>query len=127
MIKLMAFVSRLPQVEREAFKAYYESRHAPLILKLMPSIRSYQRNYPDFSKVRPPEGKTADEVVGFDAVAIIGFADRDGLEAFKRAMRDPEITRLIQEDEAHFLDGSKSRLYIVDEQVSEVGSEVGAP
>jgi uncharacterized protein (TIGR02118 family) len=125
MIKLMAFVTRLPHVGREAFKAHYEARHAPLILRLMPSIRSYERNYPDFSKVRAPEGQSVDDVVGFDAVAILTFADREGLDAFKRAMRDPEILRQIQEDEAHFLDSSKSRLYVVEEHLSTLPAEAG--
>jgi EthD domain len=124
MIKLMAFVSRLPHVDRAAFRAHYEARHAPLILRLIPSIRSYERNYPDYSKVRPPEGKTADEIVGFDAVAILTFADRDGLDAFKRAMRDPDTLRIIQDDEALFLDGSKSRLYVVEEHVSHLPAAV---
>jgi|SRR5579863_2091860 len=123
MIKLMAFVSRLPHVDREAFKAYYETRHAPLILGLIPSICGYERNYPDMSKYRPPEGKTLDDVLGFDAVTVIRFADRDGLDAFKRAMRDPEIARIIREDEANFLDNSKSRLFVVDERVSQLESK----
>lgn len=114
----MAFVSRLPHIDREAFKAYYETRHAPLILELMPSIRGYERNYPDVSKVRPPEGEAVDDFVGFDAVAVLRFADREGLEAFKRAMRDPQVSRIIQDDEANFLDGSKSRLYVVEERLS---------
>ncbi len=118
MIKLMAFVSRLPHLDREAFKTYYETRHAPLILSLIPSIKGYERNYPDASKVRPPEGKSVDDVLEFDAVTVLRFDDRDGFDAFKRAMKDPEITRIIQADEANFLDGAKSRLYVIDERLS---------
>ena len=121
MIKLMAFVSRLPDVDRATFRAHYEGVHAPLILELIPSIQSYQRNYPDVAKVRPPEGMTADAFIGFDAVAILTFADREGLDQFKRAMRDPEISRRIQDDETHFLDASKSRLFVVDEEASPMG------
>ena len=31
MYKVLAFVTRLPHVSREEFKAYYAARHAPLV------------------------------------------------------------------------------------------------
>lgn len=115
MIKLIAFLSRLPHVSHEDFKAYYEAHHAQLVLSLMPSICGYERNYPDLSKVRPPEGKTLADMIDWDAMTVIRFADRDGLNAYKAVMRNEEIMTIIRADEAKFLDGAKSRLFMVDE------------
>jgi hypothetical protein len=114
----MAFLSRLPHVDRDAFKAYYETKHAPLIQTLLPSIETYERNYPDVSKVRPAPGQSLDEAVGFDVVTVFRFSGAEGFDAFKRAMRDPQIAEAIERDEANFLDRAKSRLFVVDERVS---------
>jgi uncharacterized protein (TIGR02118 family) len=115
MIKLMVFLSRPPTVDRQAFKAYYETRHVPLVMRLMPTIDGYERNYPDVAKVRPPEGKTVDEMVDFDAVTMLRFDSREAFETYKQALRDPEIMRVIQADEANFLDNTKTRLFVVEE------------
>jgi uncharacterized protein (TIGR02118 family) len=118
MIKMMVFLSRLPHVDREAFKTYYETRHAPLVLRLMPTIRGYERNYPNVAKVRPPEGKTVDDMVEFDAVTMLRFDSREDFEAYKQVLRDPEIMKVIQADEANFLDNTKTRLFVIEEHVS---------
>jgi hypothetical protein len=120
MIKVLAFVSRLPHVTREAFRSYYETTHAPMIPGLMPTISSYERNYPNVSRIRPPEGKTLDDMVEFDAVTILRFEDQAAFDAYKQVLRDPAVMALIQADEANFLDSRKTRLFIVDEQVSQL-------
>jgi hypothetical protein len=113
-IKVLAFLSRLPHVDRAEFKSYYETRHAPMISKLMPMLHHYERNYPDVSRLRPPEGKTVDDLVEFDAVTVMGFEDREAFDAWKRALKDPQILRVIREDEAKFLDSRKTRLFVVE-------------
>lgn len=121
MIKLVAFLTRLPHVTHDAFRDYYENQHVPLVLNLMPSICGYERNYPDLSKVRPPEGKTVADVIDWDAMTVFRFHDRDGLNAYKAVMRDETAMAIIRADEAKFLDGSKSRLFMVDEHLSQIG------
>lgn len=113
-IKVLAFLSRLPHVDRAEFKSYYETHHAPMVSKLMPMLHFYERNYPDVSRLRPPEGKTVDDLVGFDAVTVMGFNDRAAFDAWKQALKDPETLRIIREDEAKFLDSGKTRLFVVD-------------
>jgi uncharacterized protein (TIGR02118 family) len=119
MIKVIAFLTRLPQVDREAFKAYYETQHAPMVARLLPMLQVYERNYPDVSKVRPADGQTVDEAVGFDALTVMKFQDREAFNAWKAALKDPETLRIIQEDEAKFLDNTKTRLFVMDERSSE--------
>jgi uncharacterized protein (TIGR02118 family) len=119
MIKVVAFLTRLPGVDREAFKAYYENNHVPMVRKLLPMLGDgYERNYPDVSKVRPAEGQSLDEAVGFDALTVMRFENRNDYDAWKAAIRDPETLRKIQEDEAKFLDNTKTRMFVMDERKS---------
>jgi hypothetical protein len=118
MIKVVVFLTRLPHVDRKAFKAYYETSHAPMVARLLPMISGYERNYPDVSKVRPPEGVSLDEAVGFDAMTVMRFTDRAAFDAWKAALKDPQTLRIIQEDEARFLDNTKTRLFVMDERLS---------
>jgi hypothetical protein len=119
LIKLMVFLSRLPHVDREAFQAYYETRHAPLVLRLMPTISGYERNYPDVSKVRPLEGQSVDDVLDWDAVTILRFKDREALNAYKAVLKDEKVMAIIRADEANFLDATRTRLFMVEEHLSE--------
>jgi uncharacterized protein (TIGR02118 family) len=118
MIKVVAFLTRLPHVDREAFKTYYETRHAPMVEKLLPMLAVYERNYPDVSKVRPTGGQSLDDAVGFDALTVMKFNDREAFSAWKAALKDPQTLRRIQDDEANFLDGAKTRLFVMDERAS---------
>jgi uncharacterized protein (TIGR02118 family) len=126
MYKVVAFVHRLPQVSREEFKAYYEKRHVPLVQRLLPMLHHYERNYPDVSKVRPGEGLTLDQAVGFDAIAVMRFADKPAFDAWKAALKDPQTLGVIQADEANFLDNTRTRLFVMDERVSEAAASQGA-
>lgn len=118
MIKVVAFLTRLPHVDREAFKAYYEDRHAPMVARLLPMLHVYERNYPDAAKVRPAEGQTLDEAIGFDALTVMKFKDREAFRAWKAALADPETLAIIQADEAQFLDNTKTRLFVMDERLA---------
>ena len=118
MIKVVAFLSRLPGVEHDAFRAYYEGSHAPMVARLLPMLAVYERNYPDRAKVRPAAGQTIDAAIGFDAMTVMKFADRAGFDAWKAALRDEDTLRIIREDEAKFLDSTKTRLFVMDECVT---------
>jgi hypothetical protein len=118
MIKVLVFLSRLPHIDREAFKAYYETKHAPMCEQLLPMVDLYQRNYPDPGKVVPAEGRTLDETIGFDALTILKFNTPEAYDAHQAALRDPRTRQIILDDEANFLDRSKTRVFVVDERTS---------
>jgi uncharacterized protein (TIGR02118 family) len=118
MIKVVAFLTRLPHVDRKTFRDYYETRHVPLVESLLPMLGVYERNYPDVAKVRPAEGQSLDEAVGFDAMTVMRFHDREAFSAWKAALKDPQTLQTIQADEANFLDNTKTRLFVMDEYES---------
>jgi uncharacterized protein (TIGR02118 family) len=118
-IKVMVLLSRKEGLTREQFKQYYEERHAPLIASLLRSVVQYKRNYPllEGAHFPPPQQDTA-----FDSATEIWFDNRAGYDAFVRAVSDPETLRKIREDEANFLDHTKTCRFVVDECSTDLGA-----
>jgi hypothetical protein len=83
--KVIALLSRRQDVSKADFIDYYETKHVKL-------IRS-----------------------NFDVVTELWFKDRAGYEAMLAAHANPEVGQAIADDEANFLDRSKTRFFIVEE------------
>jgi len=108
--KVFAYLTRREGSTREEFIDYYENRHVPLVLSLAPMPRVYKRNYlrqDDAASLESP-------AIGFDVVTEMAWDDRAGMENWITALGVPAIA----EDEARFLDRSKTRAYVIDERVS---------
>jgi uncharacterized protein (TIGR02118 family) len=106
MIKLMLVASRRQDMSREDFRTYYENVHAPLAASLMTHCNRYVRNFVD------------EEISGeqaFDVVTEFWF-DRDGpwQEALAQ-LSDPAGRKMLEEDEARFIDRASVRLFTVRE------------
>jgi hypothetical protein len=109
MFKLFAFLTKRADLSMDAFIDHYESRHAPLVLEVAPAPLLYRRRYLTREKPLGQRERTVD----FDAVAELGFADRDAYRAWMAAINGD--TR-IAEDEARFLDRALTRAYAIDER-----------
>lgn len=115
--KVVSLLKARADIDRARFVEYYETRHAPLILELMPNILAYRRNY-----VSAEGGFAFEETPPFDydSVTEIWFRDRAAYdEALSVLMRPANAARLAA-DEEQFLDRAKTRLMVVDERASEV-------
>lgn len=111
MPKLIALIVKQPRLSAEAFKAYYEANHAPLVARLLPMINRYTRSYlPDTSAV-PGKGG----VPSFDVLTELWFKNEADLAAFWERIREPDVMAAIRADEAHFLISKKTVMYRVDE------------
>jgi uncharacterized protein (TIGR02118 family) len=119
MVKVVVLLHRLPGTTREAFRAYYEDHHAPLIQRLAPMIADYRRNYVG-DVLNKPAGGTEP---GFDAVTQLTFATEADHQAFRDRIADPAVIAEIRADEANFLDHTRTWRFVVDEQVSAAGLE----
>lgn len=103
MFKVISLLAKRSDLSKEAFIAYYEAYHAPLIRKLFPWIVDYRRNFIDLrgaifgGQAGPPD---------FDVVTEIWFADR----------AKPGVGDAIAADESNFMDSSRTRFFIVDEK-----------
>ncbi len=116
--KSIALLRRRADLSPAGFIAYYEQNHAPLIRSLLPGIIEYRRNFPDFTDAFVSAGAAPFD---FDVVTELWFADRAAYDAAMAVAADPAVARRIAEDEAHFLDRSATRMFVVDERVSAGG------
>jgi len=114
--KSIALLKCKPGLSREAFIDYYETRHVPLIRSLLPQICGYRRNFIH------PEGAYINEAAAerdFDVITEIWFADQAAYEAAMALSAQPEIGGRIAADEENFLDRTHTRMFVVDERISE--------
>jgi uncharacterized protein (TIGR02118 family) len=111
MFKCITMIKKKAGMSRQEFIDYYETRHAPLVRKLIPGIQIYRRNY-----VIAEDGLFfADKAgPGFDAVTEGVFNTRQEAEAFVARLANPETARQIQEDEVNFVAPGSSGTYVVE-------------
>lgn len=118
MIKAMAFLRRKPGMTMEQFIEYYETRHVPLVRRLSPTLGEYKRYYLDhgaYSYVQAPETSEDGRQVPFDVVTEVNFATQEDFDTWVRNGEDPELQRLLAEDEINFLDRKHLKIVVVHE------------
>ena len=113
--KAIALLKKRDDLTREQFSAHYEQVHVPLILSLFPMIAEYRRSYADFSEAFVfPDAAPFD----FDCVSEFWFDSRADWEAFKVSAADPAVMAQVSADEAKFIAGSFTRMFLVEETVT---------
>lgn len=115
MYKVLAFLCKKEELTMAEFIDYYEIHHVPLVLSLAATPPVYKRRY----LVRDQELAQGGQVVDFDVVTELGFADA---EAFHRDWLQPlvlseEGNKVIAEDEERFLKRERTRAYAIDERM----------
>ncbi len=110
MFKVFTYLTRRQGITREEFIDYYENHHVPLVLSLASTPRVYKRNY----VVRGDGAGPASPTFDFDVVTEIVWDGRAGFEEWMALPGVPAIA----EDEAKFLDRSKTRAHVIDERVT---------
>ena len=108
MIKGIALLKRKPGLSPEEFRRHYEEVHAPLIRRLIPSIRGYTRNYVTSSPFPGPSGGD------FDCITEQWFDDARGFQEMIDAMAG-EAGHAIRSDERTFLDRARTVYLMVEE------------
>lgn len=115
MYKVIALLARRADLSHAAFVDYYESRHAPLILELMPGIVGYRRNF-----LGPMIVQAGGATPDFDVVTELWFADQAAFEAGMRAFEDPQVMQRLADDEENLFDRRRTRFIAVDERSSDL-------
>lgn len=119
MLKLTFCLHRLPSMTRAAFQAYWRDTHAPLVRAAAPHlgiaryVQSHTVEHPVALATAAGRGIATGDGEDYDGVAELWFADDvfDGqpdAEARRHA-------RILAEDEARFIDFSRSRMFMVRE------------
>jgi hypothetical protein len=111
--KSIALLRKRADITHDAFVAYYETKHAPLIRSLFPGlIVDYRRNYCNFAGAFHSEGAAPFD---FDVITELWFADRAAYDLMIEKSATPEIMRAIAEDEENLFDRSCTRMFLVEE------------
>lgn len=115
--KILLFMNKRADITTEAFRDYYETRHAPLAEKYSQGITRYVRRYIE-PQVHPETGEWA---TGPDVITELWFEDeaiyRGTLAYITSSMMPPEII----EDEKNLFDRASFRIAIVVERDSRIG------
>ena len=110
MFKVFGYLSKRDDISTQQLIDHYENNHVPLILGLAPSPDVYRRHYLS----RGDELNHQDTALGFDVITELGFADRATFLAWIAAVSVDAVA----EDEARFLDRSRTRASVVDDRVT---------
>lgn len=118
-IKMIALLKKKKNMQREAFKDYYESRHEPLARELFPQIAGYRRSYiiPESTYVYP-HIKDVPPPPDFDVMTELWFNSMEDFEAMGQATGRPEIGERLARDEENLFDRSVMTMLLVDERVT---------
>jgi len=111
MFTVFAFLAKRDEISMQEFINYYENKHIPLILTLAPAPLVYKRRY----LVRDQELTKSGNLVDYDVMTELGFADQETFAAWTGKLFEPGIGEQVAEDEARFLDRSQTRAYAVQE------------
>lgn len=114
MLKVFAFLRRRADLGVDAFRAYYEGQHVPLICSLAPPPLIYKRNYLKREDTLIDGGAA----IAFDVVTEQVFADRPAFDAWVAALSSPGVAEQVRADEARFLDHAHYFAYFVEEHVT---------
>jgi len=111
MFTVFGFLAKRDEISMQEFIDYYENKHIPLILTLAPSPLVYKRRY----LKRNEELTGGGNMVDYDVMTELGFADEESFAAWMGKILEPGIAEQVAEDEARFLERSRTRAYVVRE------------
>jgi uncharacterized protein (TIGR02118 family) len=107
MVKNLGLIPRRPDLTRQAFREYYERRHAPLALKHLRCFRRYVRNHVVASTPAEPS---------FDALSEFWYDSAADVDAVIAILNSP-AGAVLRDDEAQFMDRAGIRIVRVQESL----------
>lgn len=113
MLKVLALIKRLPELERNAFREHYEERHVVVAKPLLAHLVRYARYHIE------------EELVGqvdFDVVTSFGYLDQRAVEGMFATLAS-DAAHAILEDERRFMDKPANRFFEVSERPWRDGEE----
>ena len=105
MIKVMILLKKKPGFTDDEFIEYWNKKHGPLAVKMLPGVRKYIQNH----LIKMPGVKYE-----ADGIAELWFDDMDAFQKFME-WRETDAAKELREDEERYLDRSKLVRFIVEE------------
>jgi uncharacterized protein (TIGR02118 family) len=106
LIRTIALIKRLPQLDRDAFRTHYETVHAPLALPHLEGLERYLRNHVE----RELYGDVA-----FDVVSAFWYRNQAAIDRILTLLESEEGAA-IRADELRFMDTKANRFFPVSER-----------
>ena len=114
MLKLLSYLCKREGMTTEGFVDYYENHHVPLILSLAPAPAVYTRHYLQ----RGDSLNIGEESIDFDVVTEQQWTRRIDFQQWMEAVTAGTDGERVAEDEARFLDRSRTRACVVADYVT---------
>lgn len=121
MLKVFGLFKRRPGLSMEEFITHYETSHAPLGVKYLPTMVRYARHY--LTPVAEPIDGAVQEA-DYDVITELWFEDRAGYEQALAAIQAPGAKAELTADEERLFDRTKNRLVFVDTRESVLPSGI---
>jgi hypothetical protein len=119
MIKHVALLFQKPGLSRDAFIKRYEEGHVVLVNEVFPYFEAYRRNYVvPGGTVALDHIDNAQPLPDFDVVTEFWFKDSAALEALSRRSSETDAGERVSQDEAEFLQPSRTVIIECEEHVT---------
>ncbi len=117
MIKVVFCLRRLPHLSREEFRRYWREDHARLVKEHAETFKMvrYVQSHGVDDGIDDGLRRSRRAQAPYDGIAEVWYADR---ESFASLGQDPavrEADRTLREDEARFIDFSRSTIFVTEE------------
>jgi hypothetical protein len=113
MLKVLALIRRLPNLDRKAFREHYENRHVEVARPLLRHLVRYARHHIEEDLYGE---------IDFDVVTSFGYPDKPALDAMFATLAS-DAAGPILEDERRFMDKPSNRFFEVSERDWKAGDE----
>jgi uncharacterized protein (TIGR02118 family) len=112
---MVILAKRKPGMSMEAFKDYYENKHAPLGISLGSLMRRYRRTY-----ITPVQGEmSAFGESPFDVITETEFdSEADYHTTIQGLLKNPERVEIVSKDEENLFDRPKIRWFTAEDKES---------
>ena len=120
MLKVVICMKRKPGMTRAEFLRYWKEDHAKVVAEcagpmgIRRNVHNHTITTPDDERIRRGRGAEMDD---YDGVAESWFDSYDARVAAISSDEGRRAARRLAEDEARFIDYSRSRIFFVDEHV----------
>ena len=116
MPKLIALISKKPEISEEEFQLYYEEKHVPLIRSLFPMLGDYKRTYLSSDRLLYGEFSLDpnNAASSCDVITELFFENDEELKLFMELAARDDMVEVVRKDESNFLDSNKTIMYRVE-------------
>ncbi|MFT4564224.1 MAG: hypothetical protein ACI9BW_003987 [Gammaproteobacteria bacterium] len=117
MFKVIILIKRKNGMSVEAFRDYYETKHAPLGASKIPNLKRYIRH---FISPYGNEIYAADSEPPYDVLTELWFDDEADFDRGMAYLSEPETAAIIGADEEKLFEKSSIRIMVMEDHETDL-------